>query len=488
MLVLVLDDEGRIVFFNQACEHTTGCAADEVVGDHVWEHFIRSEDVETAKHRLERLGREENEQRYEQYWQSRDGRRHFISWSNTVLRDNDDNVEYVLSVGTDITARRRTEEALHESEAYTRAILNTTVDAIITIGERGHIESFNHAAERIFGYEAREVMGENVHILMPDPYKTEHDSYIDNYLETGHAKIIGIGREVTGQRKDGSVFPMELAVSEVELRGRRVFTGIVRDVSERRRLEQEVLRIGDEERRRIGQDLHDGLGQMLTGIGLISRNLARRLKEQGSDLADEVADLASMVKEADEYARGLARGLVPVELEMGGLTGALERLAQNAERLFGITCTLDRQVSVPIEDTTRALHLYRIAQEALSNAVRHGKAQGVSIVLFASAEQIRLRIKDDGTGFDTSSLIALSSSASQGGMGVRIMHYRARIIGASLEVFSEEGKGATIMCTLRRKGHTPARDVKPQLREYGLRGGSESPPPRSAGSPSSTNR
>jgi len=118
-----------------------------------------------------------------------------------------------------------------------RAILETAVEGIITIDERGIIESLNPAAEKTFGFKSSEVVGKNVSLLMPSPYREEHDAYLANYLRSGEAKIIGIGREVIGQRKDGSVFPMDLAVSEVRLADRRLFTGFVRDISERKRSE-----------------------------------------------------------------------------------------------------------------------------------------------------------------------------------------------------------------------------------------------------------
>src|SRR5882724_8415078 len=135
------------------------------------------------------------------------------------------------------TERRLSQAALHDSEERLRAILQTAVEGIITIDERGIVESMNPAAEKTFGWKAAEVIGKNVSTLMPAPYRQEHDGYLHNYATTGHAKIIGIGREVLGQRKDGSVFPMDLAVSEVRLAGRRLFTGFVRDISERKRAE-----------------------------------------------------------------------------------------------------------------------------------------------------------------------------------------------------------------------------------------------------------
>ncbi len=130
--------------------------------------------------------------------------------------------------------RARAESALRDSGERLRAILATAVEGIITIDERGIIESFNLAAERIFGYQAAEIIGKNVSLLMPSPHHERHDSYLVNYRRTGQAKIIGIGREVAGRRKDGTIFPMDLSVSEVRLAERRLFTGLVRDITERK--------------------------------------------------------------------------------------------------------------------------------------------------------------------------------------------------------------------------------------------------------------
>src|SRR5271169_6105174 len=120
-----------------------------------------------------------------------------------------------------------------KNETLLNAILNNVLDGIITIGERGSIESFNKAAEKIFGYEAAEVIGQNVKMLMPEPYHSEHDGYLDNFMSTGNRKIIGIGREVVGQRKDGSTFPMNLSVGEARDGDEPVFIGIIRDITDR---------------------------------------------------------------------------------------------------------------------------------------------------------------------------------------------------------------------------------------------------------------
>ena len=121
-----------------------------------------------------------------------------------------------------------------------RSVVNHVLDGIITIDSRGTVTTFNPAAERIFGFAASEVIGQNVKLLMPEPYHSQHDGYLASYLQTGEAKIIGIGREVVGRRKDGSTFPMDLAVSEFRLGDERYFTGIVRDITERKRAEAEL--------------------------------------------------------------------------------------------------------------------------------------------------------------------------------------------------------------------------------------------------------
>ncbi|HXP13445.1 MAG TPA: PAS domain S-box protein, partial [Stellaceae bacterium] len=145
---------------------------------------------------------------------------------------------YRISIVEDVRAFYQAEQIRQESETRLRSILDAVPDAMIVIGERGLIESFSPSAEKMFGYSADEIIGQNVKVLMPQPYREQHDSYIGRYLDTGKRRIIGIGRLVTGQRKDGGLFPMELSVGESKLEGRRIFTGFVRDLTERERTER----------------------------------------------------------------------------------------------------------------------------------------------------------------------------------------------------------------------------------------------------------
>jgi two-component system, LuxR family, sensor kinase FixL len=340
----------------------------------------------------------------------------------------------------------QTTEALAEREARLRAILETAVESIITIDGRGTIESVNPAAEKLFGYKVAELMGKNVSVLMPSPHREQHDGYLANYARTGQARIIGIGREITAQRKDGTVFPADLSVSEVKLTSRRLFTGFIRDISERKRLEKEILEISDREQRRIGQDLHDGLCQQLAGIELMSRALEQRLAAKSKTDSVSAGEIAGHVRDAIGHTRLLARGLSPVTLESEGLMAALQELAANTEKIFHIGCRFKCDPPVPVEDHPVATHLFRIAQEAVSNAIRHGKATQVLIQLREELRgKIVLLVNDNGSGFPP-------TPPRQKGMGLQIMQSRAGMIGGTLAAANHPGGGASIVCSVAISG------------------------------------
>ena len=355
---------------------------------------------------------------------------------------------------------------VRDSEERLRAILETAVEGIITIDERGIVESMNPAAEKIFGYSAAEVIGRNVSMLMPSPDRERHDGYIQNYVRTGQAKIIGIGREVVGQRKDGTVFPMDLAVSEVKLANRRLFTGFVRDITERKRaeeLERTLLSISEREQTRIGQDLHDGLGQHLAGIELMSQVLEQNLSTKKLKTeAARAADIARHVRDAISQTRSLARGLSPFVLESEGLLSALKELAERTATVFRVACEFHCAAAPKIAEAA-ANHLYRIAQESVSNAIKHGKAKRISIELVAqnselvgrgvggrmpmSEPQLVLTIKDDGVGMP-------ALLPKNRGIGLRIMQYRADMLGGTLTAERDPAGGTIVRCILNLPGGT----------------------------------
>ena len=341
-------------------------------------------------------------------------------------------------------SRARVASAVRDRDERLRAILETAVEGIITIDERGVIESFNPAAEKIFGYPAAEIIGKNVSRLMPTPHQQKHDGYIENYRRTGHAKIIGIGRETLAQKKDGTIFPIDLSISEVKLSDRRRFTGFIRDITERKRLEKEILEISEREQRRIGQDLHDGLCQHLAGIEMLSQVLAQKLAAQSRPAAARAREIAKAVRQAIRETRRLARGLSPVTLEADGLMSALAELALNTEKMFRVRCEFNCPDPVKSDNHATATHLFRIAQEAVSNAIKHGRAKTIAIELREENEQIHLRISDNGKGFP-------KKKSGRNGMGLRIMQSRSSMVSGTLAIEPNPGGGTIVTGSAPKK-------------------------------------
>ncbi len=215
---------------------------------------------------------------------------------------------------------------------------------------------------------------------------------------------------------------------------------IVRDITERKRLEKEILQISERERQRIGQDLHDSLCQQLAGIELMSQALEHKLAPKSKEAAGRVAEIAAYVRNAIHQARSLARGLSPVSNEPEGLMTALLELAANTERMFGVNCEFLCRRPVLIADSVTSTHLYRIAQEAISNAIKHGHAQQIAISLEASQDRIILSISDDGAGFPP-------SLPNNPGMGLSIMKYRAGVLGGVISLEKNAKGGVVVICS-----------------------------------------
>jgi PAS domain S-box-containing protein len=225
---------------------------------------------------------------------------------------------------------------------------------------------------------------------------------------------------------------------------RRIF-GVSMDVTQRRTLEREILEASEREQRRIGQDLHDGLGQQLAGISLKSKALETQLAASSFPEAAMAASISALLGDAIGQARALARGLQPVELGAGGLAAALELLASRVRELFGLECVCTCDASALVYDDGAAGHLFRIAQEAASNAAKHGRATRIDIGLAGTGASVELTVRDNGTGFR-------EPPAGHEGMGLQIMHYRERMIGASLDIWALPEGGTLLACSYRNPG------------------------------------
>jgi PAS domain S-box-containing protein len=254
--IIGISFDGIVTDWNPSAQRIYGYSAQDAIGKPVT-FLIPPERLAEEADIFDRIQRGERIDHFETERITRDGRVINVSVSVSPIRDQAGRIVGASKIVRDITAQRQVTTALLESEQRLRAIVETAVDGIITIDAQGIVATMNPAAIRMFGYEPREVIGKNVNMLMPSPYREQHDAFLRNYLTTGIKKIIGIGREVTGRRKDGTVFPLDLSVSEIVLGQGRMFTGIIHDISERKAAE-EALRHSEERYRTLFESMSEG--------------------------------------------------------------------------------------------------------------------------------------------------------------------------------------------------------------------------------------
>jgi signal transduction histidine kinase len=220
---------------------------------------------------------------------------------------------------------------------------------------------------------------------------------------------------------------------------------LLRQIEERKRLEKEILNVSEREQRRIGRELHDSIGQQFTGIAFMTKVLEQKLATKLPDEAADATEIKKLVNQVMDQTRGLAKGLHPIDLDAGSLTAALRELAATTENLFGVECTLKCDEPVPIDDAEVATHLYRITQEAVTNAVKHGEAKNIQVELARKKDKSVLTVENDGLDFPE------ELEARDTGMGLQIMDHRADIIGASLDIHRAAGGGTIVTCLFPSK-------------------------------------
>src|SRR5437763_7308509 len=316
----------------------------------------------------------------------------------------------------DLANRQRVEEATRRLAA----IVECSDDAILRKTLDGIIVSWNAGAERLYGYTASEAVGRKITMLCPPERYEEVYQQLDRVRQGMPIEHF----ETSRIRKDGERIEVSLSISPIKDAQGNVIgaAAIARDVTERMRLQREVLEVAAAEQRRIGQDLHDGTGQELTGLAMMAERLAGELAAKDLPESKMAANIVDGLEEALSHVRALSKGLVPVEVDSEGLMIALAELASRTSDLHGVNCTFECDEPVCILDNQTAMHLYRLSQEAVNNAVKHGRGRNILISLSDNGELVALTISDDGRGFP-------SKREPTAGSGLRIMRYRAELIG-----------------------------------------------------------
>lgn len=306
---------------------------------------------------------------------------------------------------------------------------------------QGRITYVNDKFCSISKYHREELIGQNHRIINSGYHSKEFFTQMWKCISKGHVWK----NDIKNKAKDGTYYWVNTTIVPFKNEQGKIYqyVSIRTDITERKRLENQILDITEREQRRIGQDLHDGLGQQLTGIELLSRVLEQQLKKN-KKAAEQASRIASHVRDAIAQTRSLARGLFPVELDSRGLMSALEELVIHTRKVGGIDCSLICKETVSLNDYEVATHLYRIAQEAVNNAIKHAKPSKILITLEQTDNQLTLTIQNNGSPF------TLPKEGKEG-MGLKIMKFRASAVGATFEIQTTQNDETKVICTVKKR-------------------------------------
>lgn len=382
--IFTKDLEGNVLTWNRGAEQMYGYAAADIVGRSI-SLLVPPGYPDEINGILKKIKGGERVRHYETARQTKDGRLIDVSLSISPIYNASGAVIGASTIARDITEKKRDIERLREREARLRSIVEAAVDGIIVIDARGLIEAFNPGAERLFGYRSAEVIGRSVALLMPAPYQAEHDGYMSRYLKTGEARIIGIGREVSALRKDGTTFPVHLSVGEMSLAGERKFTGILHDLSTRVQMEEKLreqaslVRLG-EMAAVIAHEVKNPLAAVRGAIQVIGKRLPAGSREANvmTDIIARIDTLNQLVKDLLLFARPPKPSLVPLDVSTV-LAGTVALLSQDAAHA-GVSVTMTGKAPPVLAD---AELLKIVFTNLLVNSAQAMKGHGDVIVTVA---------------------------------------------------------------------------------------------------------
>jgi PAS domain S-box-containing protein len=449
---------GIVMSWNKGAEHLFGYRAQEMIGQPIT-RIIPEDRLEEESEILARLGRGERVDHYETVRRRSDGRLIDVSLSVSPVRDAEGRPIGASKIARDITERKRAEQSLKESRARFEGIIESAMDAIITIDEAQRVILFNTAAERMFGYSAADALGQSLDRFIPARFRAAHRAHVRVFEDTGvTSRAMGKLGDLLALRADGKEFPIEASISQTEVDGAKLFTVILRDISERKETEERLSRsesqlralaarlqrAREEEGMRIARELHDQLGRCLTSIKMellwIEKTVSRR--SAGDDLHPINEKTRTMLEAIDEtvnVVRRISTELRPGILDDLGLPAAVEWQAKDFQRRSGISCILNITEEELEISRDQATAFFRIFQEILTNVARHSRAEKIWVQLELRNGIVSLEVEDDGVGISPDAIEQPDS------LGLAGMRERAAIFGGQVEIAGMPGKGTTVI-------------------------------------------
>jgi two-component system sensor kinase FixL len=453
--IIAKDLAGTILSWNGGAERMYGYSAAEAVGRPI-DLIVPEPFVGELSTILERIGKGERVRNFETVRATKDGRLIDVALSISPILDEAGRIVGASAIGRDITDHKKDVNDLRDSEARLRSILESAVDGIIVIDSHGRVESFNPAAERLFGYRAEEVAGQNVNLLMPSPYREQHDEYLARYLATGIAKIIGIGREVTGRRKDGTTFPLHLSVGEMAVSGERKFTGLLHDLSARVKVEEQLreqaalVRLG-EMAAVIAHEVKNPLAAVRGAIQVIGKRLPQGAREAAIviDIVARLDALNQLVRDLLLFARPPRPKPVPVDVSaLLSLTATLMG-EDGANR--GVQVVIDGAAPTIAADAELLKIVFLNLFLNSAHAMRQNGA--IAVTLSASEDVCRIEVADTGPGIPPEIHAKLFTpfvtTKSRGtGLGLSTVKRLVEAHAGTIQVDCPPGGGTTVVITL----------------------------------------
>jgi PAS domain S-box-containing protein len=445
------DKDYPIIYANEAFLRTTGYSKEEVLGQNC--RFLQQDDRDQPN--VSELHAALHSYR-DGHAVLRNYRKDGSLFLNEVyispIRNTQGRITHYVGVQSDVTRRIEMEDLLSKSEARMRSIFNNVSDSIIIIDQNGIIEKLNPPVEKLFGYCAEELVGHNISKLMPEPDRSRHDFYLKRYLSGGKSKILDIRREVSGLRKDGSVFPMELGVSAFIVDQRHFFIGTVHDITERKQAEEALRNLSghlesvrEDERTRIAREIHDELGSLLAALKMDLSWLNKQLSPDLSLCHEKITVMSRQLDDAIGSVRRIIADLRPSILDHLGLLAAIDWKLDEFRQQTGMHCVLTVPENNIAMDENRDIAVFRIMQEALTNIALHSGATKVTLDVETAANSLMMKITDNGCG------MVKAQMYKPGKYGILGMHERARHCGGEVTIGSDQGKGTALVLNMNLK-------------------------------------